>query len=238
VAQRSDRVTSWAAGAQSALRTKSVVSNEGSAEVTEPPTRAPQGFKERWARCGARTRGERSGRPCRAAGCGFGRRCALHGGLRVGALWRGQAVASKRPPRRFVLITSGFDLVTEGFERKRRQPRWMVWALPEDLAELLPTAVLAAPADVGYIQVLLERRGVRRDVAVRWPQPLGFRIVRRLAERGRIAFALVVAAKDLIRTGRVRVPKYNSSAYRIEPDEIHRALCAAGCSVTKGKARR
>jgi hypothetical protein len=46
-----------------------------------------RGSRHRWGRCGARTRGTRAHRTCRAAGCGFGRRCALHGGLGLGALW-------------------------------------------------------------------------------------------------------------------------------------------------------
>jgi hypothetical protein len=70
------------------------------------------------------------------------------------------------------------------------------------------------------IQTLLETLGVRRDVAARWPEPLGFRIVSRLAERGRVAFALTVAPKDVKRAGRVRVPKCNACARRIEADEI------------------
>jgi hypothetical protein len=134
-----------------------------------------------------------------------------------------------------VVISSGVDLITEVAENRRRDRPWMMWALPEDLAAVLPPAALAAAAEVGYIQVLLEASGVRRDVARRWPQPLGFRIVCRLAERGRIAFALVVAPRDLVRAGRLRAGKYNARAQRIEADALRRALGAAGRSLSKGE---
>jgi hypothetical protein len=127
-----------------------------------------------------------------------------------------------------VLISSGVDLITEVAENRRRDRPWTMWALPEDLADTLSPAVLAAAADIGYIQMLLEERGVRRDVARRWPQPLGFRIVCRLAERGRIAFALVVAPRDLMRAGRLRAGKDKPRAQRIEADALLRAFGAAG----------
>jgi hypothetical protein len=152
----------------------------------------------------------------------------LHGGLRVGALWRGKAKAAPRPLRRFVLISSGADILSEVFDEKGSQRRWMVWALPEDLAALLAPAFLAAGPDIGYIQTRLEHQGVRRDIARRWPQPLGFRIVRRLAERGRIAYALLRGRRELVRSRRVRVQGHDTRAHRIGPDELLRALQAAG----------
>jgi hypothetical protein len=150
----------------------------------------------------------------------------------------GRSNASPRAKRRFVLISSGVDLISEVTEEGANERPWMMWALPEDLAALLPPTILEAAAEIGYIQTLLETLGVRRDVATRWPQPLGFRIVSRLAERGRVAFALMVAPKDVKRAGRVRVPKHNACARRIEADEIRWALRAAGSYVAKRRAGR
>jgi hypothetical protein len=200
------------------------------------PTCIP-GSRRRWGRCGARTRGARSGRTCRASGCGFGRRCALHGGLRVGALWRGKASSEPRPTRRFVLITSGADIVSTAFHDKRDQRVWRLWALPEDLAALLPPAVLAASAEIGYVQTILVQCGVRRDVARNWPQALGYRIVLRLAERGRVAFALVTGQKDVMRAGRVRSTMRAAAVHRIEPDQLLQALRAAGTAVRREERR-
>jgi hypothetical protein len=195
------------------------------------------GSRHRWGRCGARTRGARLGRTCRASGCGFGRRCAMHGGLRVGALWRGMSIAAPRPTRRFVLITSCADILSDAFDDKQGKRSWKMWAVPEDLAALLPVAVLAMAAEIGYIQTVLVQCGVRRDVARKWPQALGYRIVLRLAERGRIAFGVVSTPKDAMRVGRIRVRKCDAGVHRIESRQILQALQAAGTTVLNRRCR-
>jgi len=49
-------------------------------------TNRPPAERKEKPRCGARTRGERGGRPCQAAGIGAGGRCKNHGGMSTGPL--------------------------------------------------------------------------------------------------------------------------------------------------------
>jgi hypothetical protein len=48
-------------------------------------------------------------------------------------------------------------------EKGRSERPWMVWALPEDLAVLLPPTILTAAAEIGHIRTLLGALGIRRD---------------------------------------------------------------------------
>jgi hypothetical protein len=132
-----------------------------------------------------------------------------------------------------VLITSGADIVSEAFSDKHYMRQWKMWALPEDLAVLVPSTVLATALEVGYVQTLLEQCGVRRDVASRWPQALGYRIVLRLAERGRIAFAIVSGRQDLRRVGRKRARRYDAVARRVGSQQILRALTTGGSRLAR-----
>lgn len=205
-------------------------------ETLTAPRCGGRGSRNTWPACGARLRGERAGRTCRAAGCGFGGRCILHGGVRVGAPWRGQAKASPRPLRKFVLVTVGLDSVGELLDSDRNKRRWQSHAIPLDLAERIPLATLMRGVSPGTLARNLVRAGVRHDIASKWPQPLGYRIVLRLAERGKIAFALLVAARDIKRAGRARVGELNTRASRIGPDELLAALRAAGRRIPRAKS--
>lgn len=196
--------------------------------------RLPAGSRHTWPRCGATTRGERQGRTCRASGSGFGGRCAIHGGLSVPAAWRGLSSRAHRRRRKFILISSGLDVITDVTSSARCRRRWSVWAIPEDLAALLPAGLLELGPEIGYIRAALELAGVRRDVARRWPQPLGFRVVRRLSQRGCIAFAVVSASRDVRRLARVRAPSdlvNSTGCRRIEAHEVQLSLQAAGKSL-------
>ena len=71
-------------------------------------------------------------------------------------------------------------------------------------------------------------QNVSRKIAEKWPQQLGFRVVLRLAQRGRIAFAVLSGRRDLKRGARASVGRRDERAHRIEPDTLLRALGAAG----------
>lgn len=185
-----------------------------------------------WPLCGARTRGERAGRTCKAAGCGFGGRCLLHGGACSGT--RGV---------RLVLFSSQGEHVA-------LPARWAWWAVPSNLWELLPLDVQSNP-EASAVAVALARAvsAPNRRKAWRWPQELGFRVVKRLAERGRLAFVLVhetnpkalgwamqegVFDRDRSRFRRVDGRLERRHVHRIEPEAFTQALARSGHDWRRG----
>jgi hypothetical protein len=175
------------------------------------------GSRSRWPSCGARCRGARAGRTCLSAGCGFGARCALHGGLFAG-----------RPKgRRLVLLSGPFDLLGESCQPRRDRRRWQILALPVDLAERLPPGTLERGIDGAYMSWVLEQHGVRRDVARKWPQWIGFNVARKLAERRRVAYALVSGRLPLRRLARL-ARCCGSPLLRVGPEQVLASLRAAG----------
>jgi hypothetical protein len=194
--------------------------------ATKPDRRAPA-----WPACGARLRGERAGRTCRAAGCGVGGRCHLHGG-----------VPSSRPkgavgPRRFVLFSNIID-------RLKSPRRWFFWAVPVDVFEALsPVAqrypdAESMPGDVADLMRARGSHGVGRfERGVHWPAPLGFRVVKRLAERGRVAYVLFSDAdrRAVLRAQRERVPEGQppTCTQRIDGAAFAQAMSRAGQRVSQ-----
>lgn len=101
-----------------------------------------------------------------------------------------------------------FDL-DEALASPRQRNRWVMWAMPSDLLERLggEEALACAGFEVGCIRDRLEASGVSQRTAARWPQPLGFRIVQLLLERGRIDGAVLHRRRDLFRATRRRAPE-------------------------------
>lgn len=195
-----------------------------------PPMPAQSGACHGWPRCRARTR--TPGR-CKASGQGIGGRCLHHGGMHLGAPV-GLPRKGRKPARKLVLFSGWFDLLSELFDEPRAKRRWHLMAIPLDLYELLPANTLDGGAESGYVQTLLVARGVARKVARHWPQRLGYRVTLKLAERDRIAFAVMVDRRDLRRAGRLSVRKYNERVRRIGPDKILAALRSAGQCLAPG----
>ncbi|HVZ34965.1 MAG TPA: hypothetical protein VG963_21205, partial [Polyangiaceae bacterium] len=110
-----------------------------------------------------------------------------------------------------------------------------VLALPLDLVERLPSWALYKGADAAYLRSLLEERGVRRDVARTWPQRLGFSIVKKLAERGRIAYALASNSRSRKRLARER--NWGSVTVRVPPEKLLASLRAAGQPIASTRRR-
>jgi hypothetical protein len=191
-------------------------------ELIESATKP--GRRSDWPACGAKLRGPRAGRICQAAGSGVGGRCHLHGG-----------VPSKRPkgvtePRRFVLF-SNIDW--------RAPDRWFFWAVPADLFEQLPPATRhypdaeSMPSEIAEVMRARGSHGVDRfGAGVRWPQAFGFRIVKRLAERGRVAFVIFSDAnrRAVLRAQRERVPEGQppTRTQRVDGEAFARAMAQAG----------
>jgi hypothetical protein len=142
----------------------------------------------------------------------------------------------RKPPRRLVLLTGWFDLLHELFDSPRAKRRWHVLVLPFDLYDLLPANTLGGGTESAYLQALLEARGVARKVARHWPQRLGYRVALKLAERDRIAFAVMIDRRDLRRAGRVSVRKYNERVCKIGSKEVLAALRGAGQRLGSQKA--
>lgn len=194
------------------------------------------GHPKPWPRCNARTRGKAGVRPpawCRASGQGIGGRCHFHGGMALGAPIGTRRGKRPEEGRRLVLLTAWLDLLPDASMSKRARRRWQAWALPVDLINRLPSTALPSCCDAAFVQVQLERRGVPRKVAVRWPQVLGYRVVLQLAKRGRIAFALLSGSRDLRRIGGKRRRSTTPPIQRIEAGDVLAALEAAGR--TKGE---
>jgi hypothetical protein len=110
----------------------------------------------------------------------------------------------------------------------RARRRWHVLVRPHDLYEILPANTLDSGTDSAHLQSVLEARGVARKVALRWPQRIGFRVTLKLAERDRIAFAIMSDRRDLRQAGRVSVRKYNDRVCHLGSDAVLAALRAAG----------
>lgn len=186
-----------------------------------------------WPACGAKLRGPRAGRTCKAAGCGVGGRCALHGGV-PSSRPRGMAT-----PRRFVLFANLLD------EHESR--RWSWHAVPLDVfeglslvARLHPDAE-SMPFEIAESMRARGKRNVGRfGQAVKWPQPLGFRVVRRLAERGRVAFVAFSDANQraVLRAQREHVAKGQPprDMQRVDGEAFARALALAG-TTRRGAAK-
>lgn len=184
--------------------------------LPQPRPKKPAGGRSAWPRCGARTRGERAGRRCQAAGCGFGGRCWLHGG----------AISGPTPNRQLVLCNGSWDWL-DGLTLTPREKRaWSTWALPLHLYERLGPGVPLC--DFSFVQYQLERAGVRRDIVTAWPQRIGYRVALRLAERGRVAFALVSQERDVFRATRKKRGEFSEHVVRVEAPELLAALRAAG----------
>lgn len=191
----------------------------------EVPRRTKPGSRNLFPACGARTRTNPPDR-CKAPGSGIGGRCRHHGGLAVGKPHG--STRGPRPKRQLVLFSGCDELIDEAFAERRERRQWFIWALPHDLYEKLPDSIFRSQIEPGYVSVLLHGAGVPRTSATSWPQKLGFRIVRLLAERGRIAFAVMAARRDLKRATRVRPGMYAWQPRRIGADELLVALRASG----------
>jgi hypothetical protein len=124
----------------------------------------------------------------------------------------------------------------EAFDDRCTRRRWHLMAIPLDLYERLAPSDVEGGVDSAYLAFRLEEVGVPRKIAQKWPQRLGYRVILRLAERGRIAFAVLSDRRDLKRAARVSVGRYHEAASRIEPDKVLEALRAAGhrMPATKG----
>lgn len=187
-----------------------------------------------WPRCGARCRGERAGRTCRAAGCGFGGRCWLHGGALTGVP-TGSKHGCPAPARKVVVFSAAPGCITDWVLADVRQRHaWSMWAMPAELfARLEQADEPLTVADAAFVADALVRGGVGRDVAALWPQKIGFNVLLKLAERGRVAFALL-HGRDLRRATRARVGHQSTRMRRVEADELLAALRAAGQRIPKG----
>jgi len=186
-----------------------------------------------WPKCGARTRGSRAGRTCQADGSGVGGRCMQHGGA-LSSYPLGFSRVGPRERRQLVLISATEGCVSDWvLAAPRERSAWSIWAVPLDLVERLDRRIPLCGADPGFISAALEASGVARGTARRWPQRLGYRVVLRLAERGRIAFGLFHGL-DLRRAARVRVSPTGTSLRRVDADQLLVALRAAGQRIPKG----
>lgn len=205
--------------------------------ITSTPLESLDCSRNRWPRCGAFARS--SGRACQAPGAGLGGRCRHHGGLTLGAVsrkrhWLRPAERAPVEPRKVVLVSAYEGLHAECHAPARDRRRWDMWAIPHELWALLPPeAASGAIGDVGHMRALLRESGVLNRTVSRWPQLIGFRIALRLAERGRIAFALMLDARDVKRATRAAVDCGNECVRRVEADELLSALRAAGGAVAK-----
>lgn len=180
-----------------------------------------------WPRCGAKTR---AGTPCKASGEGLGARCRNHGGLAASAsLAEPHSRTGKRVLRRFVVFSALEGSVGDWLASTPRERRaWAVSVLPVDLFHRLEQrGVMPCGADAAFISVELERAGVPRATARKWPQRIGFRTLLGLVARDRIAFA-VVSGLDLRRASRTRAGPRSNGARRVEASELLAALRSAG----------
>ncbi len=190
--------------------------------------RQPRRFN--WERCNARTRGKAGQREpgrCKASGQGVGGRCHHHGGMALGAPMGCRRTERKRL-RQLVLFTGSFELLPEKRSAVGPRSRWVLLAIPLDLYERLPRNAPRLHGDAAYLQATLERRGVPRKVATCWPQPLGYRIALKLAQRGRVAFVEVSGRSDSRRAARARVNRFDPKTRRLDPHEFLPALLTAG----------
>jgi hypothetical protein len=191
-----------------------------------------------WPRCDARTRGKPGRRKpgrCQAAGLGIGGRCHFHGGMALGAPHR-KGTAKPPAARQLVLLTTWFELVGDIGRKVPRTP-WCVMALPMDLFQVLPEAAHDAVHDAAYVQAELEEQGVLRKVATRWPQPLGYRVALKLAQRGRIAFAIISGRADARRLSRARAGRFEAGAWYISAQDVLLALERASDPLTCHQGR-
>jgi hypothetical protein len=130
-----------------------------------------------------------------------------------------------------VLLSGVDDWSAELFFSRAERRRWRMMALPLDLFMLLGLSNVMGADDAGHLSGLLEDRGVRRDRARRWPQQLGYRVVLKLAQRGRIAFGVFDDDRAVKRATRRRLSSPERQRFqpvRVEGDEILRCLLAAG----------
>lgn len=189
------------------------------------------GSAAQWPRCGAKTRGKRAGRTCLAAGCSVGGRCWVHGTNLGHSTIEGHT-------RRLVLLSSGdygsaIDLAAA---RPRERRRWQLWGIPDDLFCRLPLEIFERGFDRGEVWERLRAAGVYKPTT--WPQALGFRTVKNLLERGRVAYGLFRDTRDIQRATRVHVGQVNLArlAYplvRVGPVELLEALRAAGTPIDR-----
>jgi len=187
---------------------------------------APLGSRNRWPRCGAKTRG---GTPCRAAGAGLGGRCCNHGGMGLGP---------GRGHRLVFLGTSGLSELLfggSGLVRRRSEP-WRVAVVPLWIAEQLPAEALEDPAYCAHLLRTGEFRWCNGKQAERlhrsWPQFIGFRVALKLLERGRVAWGHFAFRADMARWLR-REAEPGADDVRLEPAELLAAMRAAGGPITK-----
>jgi hypothetical protein len=187
---------------------------------------APLGSRNRWPRCGAKTRG---GTPCRAAGAGLGGRCCNHGGMGLGA-GHGHRLVFLGTSCLADLLFGGSGLV-----RQRSEP-WRVAVVPLWVAEQLPAEALEDPAYCTHLLRSGELRWCNGKQAQRlhrsWPQFIGFRVALKLLERGRVAWGHFAFRADMTRWLR-REAEPCAGEVRLEPAELLAAMRAAGDPIVK-----
>jgi hypothetical protein len=119
--------------------------------------------------------------------------------------------------------------------------RWQFWAVPIDVFDRLPPDVQRYPDAESITAALWSDRGRRGVHWKAWPQPFGFRIVRRLAERGRVAFVIFSDAdrRAVLRAQREHVPEGQppTRTQRVDGAAFARAMSQAGLRVTRSDAR-
>lgn len=183
----------------------------------------------RWLPCGARTR---SSRACLAAGSGFGGRCGNHGGLSTGPGRRGATL----------VVLSGDDDLAPFTpvigERRRREP-WRLAVIPSRLAQGLGelSLVSAGPCAQALREgIFLTEKGRRiRGLDQRWPKLVGFRILLRLLERGRIEYGIFTErfVHELLNRERLPIERLDAGMMRMEPAALLAALRAVGQPMKK-----
>jgi hypothetical protein len=189
---------------------------------------SPLGDRE-WSRCGAKTR---LGMPCRAAGAGFGGRCGNHGGLSSGPA---------RSHATLVVLSGDDDLASIARavgEPRERQP-WQLAVVPCWITRQLDELSLVSPGPCAQAlrgRTFLTASGRRiRGLEKRWPKLVGFRILLRLLERGRIEYGIFTErfAHELLNRERLRFERLDAGMTRIEPTALLAALRAAGQPIKK-----
>lgn len=198
--------------------------------ITEKQGAVDSRCQRGWPPCGARLRGPRAGRTCRAPGSGFSGRCLQHGGA-----LRSAPVGSNARGKRQVVLFTGFaaSIVDELLRPHGEHYSWGLWAIPLDLIEHLPSPEIIVGADAAFVSELVRTSGVSRHIARRWPARIGYRVIKRLLERGQVAYALLAGKRDLRRATRKREPASRATVRRVESDELLAALRATGQRIPK-----
>jgi hypothetical protein len=203
--------------------------------IAAKPSNLRAGSRNRWPRCGAKTR---RGTPCVAAGAGLGARCGHgrcinHGGLSLG----------RRPGDELVFFgCANLGAALYGFGPRRREP-WRVNAIPRWIAEQLPPHALCEPEYCRHLlgKLDLKRRTGRvvRGLYRSWPQVIGFRPALLLLERERVAYGSFAYSADLSRWTRSR-PALEAdlpAPLRVESSDLLAAMRASGGSIAKRPQR-